>query len=380
MAEQLPVNPALLVWARERAGLSRDEAAQKFKRIADWEVGASAPTYPQLEQLSDALKVPIAVFFFPDPPEVPSINETFRTLPEAEIDQLPRRVKMLLRKAKAFQLNLHELTYERNPAERLITRDLAFAPTVNIEEMAAAVRAYIGISVEQQRSWRDDDTAQKEWRAALVRVGVFVFKDAFKLEEYSGFCLYDELFPIIYVNNSATKTRQMFTYFHELAHLLFHTSGIDSEHDRYIPHLVPDAQRIEVLCNRFAAQFLLPENELRQAMRGQAPTEATAEMLAAQFHVSRAVIFRRFLDQDLIGQRQYDEAVARWNGQRKKDGGKNSGNHYWSKLSYLGRDYVALALGQFHRNQIDENQLADYLDTKPKNVSTLEGYFSRGNA
>ena len=104
MPEQLPINPDILVWARERAGLSPEEATQKFKRISDWEAGASAPTYPQLEQLSDAFKVPIAVFFFPDRPEVPSINETFRTLPEAEIDQLPRRVRMLLRKAKAFQL------------------------------------------------------------------------------------------------------------------------------------------------------------------------------------------------------------------------------------------------------------------------------------
>ena len=91
MAEQIPINPALLVWARERAGLSRDEARQKFKRFEEWEEGKSAPTYPQLEQLSEALKVPIAVFFFPEPPEVPSINQTFRTLPEAELDQLPSR-------------------------------------------------------------------------------------------------------------------------------------------------------------------------------------------------------------------------------------------------------------------------------------------------
>lgn len=56
MAEQLPIKPSLLLWARERAGLSLDEAAQKFKRIAEWEAGASAPTYPQLEQLSDALR------------------------------------------------------------------------------------------------------------------------------------------------------------------------------------------------------------------------------------------------------------------------------------------------------------------------------------
>ncbi len=53
MAEQIPINPALLVWARQRAGLSREEVAQNFKRIADWEAGASgspAPAGPTLDE------------------------------------------------------------------------------------------------------------------------------------------------------------------------------------------------------------------------------------------------------------------------------------------------------------------------------------------
>ncbi|MHB1104680.1 MAG: hypothetical protein ACYC0C_18295 [Devosia sp.] len=40
---------------------------------------------------------------------------------------------------------------------------------------------------------------------------------------------------------------------------------------------------------------------------------------------------------------------------------------------------MALALRQFHQNRIDETQLAEYLDTKPKNVGNLEEYFERGN-
>src|SRR3546814_19407488 len=69
-----------------------------------------------------------------------------------------------------------------------------------------SVRRYLGVSLEQQCAWRDDETALKEWRAALQRVGVFVFKDAFRTDDFSGFCLYDEEFPIIYVNNSSAKT------------------------------------------------------------------------------------------------------------------------------------------------------------------------------
>jgi Zn-dependent peptidase ImmA (M78 family) len=381
MAEQIPINPALLIWARQRAGLTRDQASERFKRLADWEEGKAAPTYPQLEQLADVFKVPIAVFFFPEPPNVPSINETFRTLPEAELDRLPSRIRLLMRKAKAMQLNLAELTQGRNPAERLITRDLQFGANVDLAEMITAVREYIGVPLEQQRAWRDDETALKEWRAALQRVGVFVFKDAFRADELSGFCLYDEEFPVVYVNNSSAKTRQIFTYFHELAHLIFHTSGIDKVRDRYIQRLAGDSKQIEILCNSFAAQFLLPEEAFERAVAGLAATEATAELVASQFHVSREVVFRRFLDQGRIGELQYLEGVERWNAQRQAGGGEGGagGNHYWTKLAYLGRDYVALALSQFHQNRIDENQLADYLDTKPKNVGTLEDYFARGN-
>lgn len=377
MAEQLPINPELLTWARKRAGLSADEAAQKFGRIAEWEAGESSPTYPQLEQLSDAFKVPIAVFFFPEPPAVPPINETFRTLPEAELDQLPSRIRLLMRKAKALQLNLAEMTQGRNPAKRLITRDLQFGANVAILDMVAAVRAYIGVSVEDQQRWPDDETALKEWRSALLDVGIFIFKDAFRVEDFSGFCLYDDEFPIIYVNNSAAKTRQIFTYFHELAHLVFHTSGIDKIRDGYIERLVGNAQQIEVICNRFASQFLLPDQNFAQAVVGLPATEATAEIVSARFHVSREVVFRRFLDQGRITERQYREAVDRWNAQRQRGGG--GGNPYWTKLAYLGRDYVSLALSQFHQNRIDEYQLADYLDTKAKHVGTLEEYFTRGS-
>ncbi len=376
MAEQIPITPSLVTWGRERAGLSLDEAAKTFKKIGEWEEGASFPTYSQLESLSDAFKLPIAVFFFPAPPAVAPIEETFRTLPDAELELIPARVKMLLRKAKALQINLAEVTDGRNPSNRLITEDLEFAPGVDTAAMVAAVRDYLGITIQQQMEWRDDEEALKAWRSALAGVGIFVFKDAFKVEDYSGFCLYDPAFPIIYVNNSTAKTRQIFTLFHELAHLLFHTSGIDTRSDDYIPRLKGDDRRIEVLCNRFAAQFLVPEDELTRALQGRAPTEATAELLAARYHVSREAIFRRFLDRELVSQLAYEEAAERWTLQRQAGGG--GGDYYWTKLAYLGREYVSLMLREYHRNRIDETQLAEYLDTKPRNVGSLEEYFERG--
>jgi Zn-dependent peptidase ImmA (M78 family) len=317
------------------------------------------------------------VFLFPQPPDVPPIPETFRTLPEAEFEQIPRRIQQLLRKAKAFQLGLYELCQGRNPAERLITRDVQFNARMSVESMAARVRSYLGISLEQQAAWRDDEEALKQWREALYHAGIFVFKDAFREEGFSGFSLYDEVFPIIYVNNSSAKTRQIFTLFHELGHILFHTSGIDPLDDAYVEHLPARSQQIEVLCNRFAAQFLVPDRAFEAAFTGQSPSERTAEILAARFHVSREFIFRRFLDRGLITDGDYTRAARRWASQKQEGSG---GNPYWSKLAYLGREYVALAFSQYHQNRIDEAQLGEFLDTKPRNIGTLEEYFVRGSA
>lgn len=375
--ERIPVTPELITWARTRAGYSLEEAREIFKKIDEWETGVSLPTYAQIELLADKFKLPVAVFFFPEPPRVPPISESFRTLPEQLFLEIPRRVRYLVRKAKAFQLNLIELSDGRNPAGRLITQDLSFPTTVSVDLMARRVREYLGVTIEEQTNWHNSDIALENWRQAFNAVGIFVFKDAFKVNDYSGFCLYDDLFPIIYVNNSSAKTRQIFTLFHELAHLLFHTSGVDAVDDEYIPRLHGDGRLIEIICNRFAATTLVPDESFRAAFAGREPTEQTAKELASRFHVSRELIFRKFLDRGMIDQNTYEETAARWAEQRE---GGEGGDYYNNQFTYLGTNYIRLALSQYQRNRIDESQLAEYLNIAPKNVQVFEERFARRRA
>lgn len=50
----------------------------------------------------------MAVFFFPKPPEVPSLEKSFRTLTSEDFAAIPRRVRFFLRQGQAMQLNLAE--------------------------------------------------------------------------------------------------------------------------------------------------------------------------------------------------------------------------------------------------------------------------------
>lgn len=292
------------------------EASETLKQIQVWEAGESYLSYPQLEKMSELFKVPVAVFFFPESSHVPPISESFRTLPEYAVEHLPRRIVYLIRKANAFLINLSELMEGKNPSTRQIMRDLSFQTRVSLAIMAKRVREYVGISLQTQCAWKNVDEALKNWREVLQGVGVTVFKDQFREVGFSGFCLYDEEFPIIYVNNSTVKTRQLFTLFHELAHLLFHTNGIDGLSDDLVETLSGDTKSIEIGCNRFAAEFLLPDEIFNAVIDRKHVSETIAKDLAAQFHVSREFIYRKLLERGLISQNTYQTASKKWLMQR----------------------------------------------------------------
>ena len=175
------------------------------------------------------------------------------------------------------------------------------------------------------------------------------------------------------MNNSNTITRQIFTLFHELAHLIFHTSGVDK--DGAFRHALPtDKQRIESSCNQLAAAILVPVREFEREWQRSHDLKADAEALSKKFCVSREVIYRRFLDMKLVSQADYYESAREWSKQRKKKK-RGGGDYYRTQIAYLGDEYVSLAFRRFYQNRIDEEELAEYLNVKPKNLDSLEATF-----
>jgi transcriptional regulator with XRE-family HTH domain len=105
------VNADVLKWARETSGYSLQAVADKLDKPLDliklWEAGEEYPTYTDLEKLAYKIyKRPLAVFFFPEPPDEPNIKQSFRTLPNFEIENLTPETLFIIRKAKAMQMLL----------------------------------------------------------------------------------------------------------------------------------------------------------------------------------------------------------------------------------------------------------------------------------
>ena len=386
MSDQIPVNPDMLRWARKTGGFDIDDVVVKLKRkkitsetVASWEKGTASPTYIQLERLAyEIYKRPLALFFFPEPPDEETPAESFRTLPEKEVNLLGPRLLYLVRKAKVMQENLRELFNGDNPAKKQVCSDITIHSTDTISNVAKKVRKYLGVGLNEQYSLTTNDKALKYWRDVLEKYGVFIFKDAFKDEECSGFCLYDDVFPVIYLNNSQAKIRQIFTLFHELAHLLFKTGGIDLRHDDFVQRMRGPNKRIEVFCNKFAGEFLVPTEDIKPQIRNQTINDNLLIRLAKKYSVSREVILRKCLDLKHITKAFYETKVKEWNEERlerdSSDSDKGHPTYYDVKGAYLGTYYIEAAFGKYYQGVISKPQLAEYLGMKEDSVSTLESH------
>lgn len=377
------LNPEILRWAREKAGFTLEEIAQSFRKddsvISSWESGEAAPTYNQLEKLAYSLyKRPIALFFFPSPPDEPDPGKSFRTLPDLEIENLHPDTLLAVREAKAMQLTLYELTNGINPSKQQIFKDIQIHPSSNPTIVSLEVREYLGISLDEQFKWKKIEDALINWRNIVEEKGIFIFKRSFKQGDISGFCLADDELPLIYLNNSTSKSRQIFSIFHELAHILLSTSGITKRDDTYIGYLTGRARAVEIFCNQFAGEFLVPTSDFESRIDLSQPVQDLVSNLASRYSVSREVVLRKLLDRNIVSADDYDTYVNEWWQDYEKEKGrkKPGGDYYATQATYFGQKFLNLIFSKYYSGSLTVQDLAGYMNIRAKNVAGIEQFIS----
>ncbi len=372
------VNPDVIRWAREKAGFTIEEISLKLNKkasiIEEWENGISLPTYNQLEDLAYRFyKRPLAIFFFPDPPTEEDLEKSFRTMPNVEIENISPNVRYLIREAEYLQITLNDINNQKNPFDKNIFKDISVSINSNVVSVIEEIRRYLEIGLNDQIAWKSNYEALNNWRDAIEKSGIFIFKNAFKQDDISGFCLYDSEFPIIYLNNSNSFSRQIFTIFHELFHLLLKSNDISKNTNEYLSLLSGDELQIEILCNKFASHFLVPPQDFDSRIpQGQIDIKII-EKLAKLYHVSREVISRNFLNRGLLTQYEYEELSSAWSEEflrnHKEKGG---GDYYNTQYSYYGKNFLNLLFKKHYEGIISIEQVAENMNMKVQNVSKLE--------
>lgn len=124
-------------------------------------------------------------------------------------------------------------------------------------------------------------------------------------DELSGMIYVKDGVPIIGVNSLHHPLRQRFTIAHELGHLELHremiesTVHVDKDFPANLPALKRDpksaigTERVEIEANEFAAELLMPEALMVQALTGKQfdiEDDRPIEELAKKFRVSKQAL------------------------------------------------------------------------------------------
>lgn len=365
-------NPQILIWARQMSNLDEESiiSCMGDDRYKKWESGLDKPTFVQLERLMDLYKFPVVICFFSEPPEYEDTKINFRTIPKAIIDNVDFKMVRLFNKAKSFQVSLRELDMiNKSPLQSTIIN--AWSKKLTKKEKLELVKSLPNNAMDYKKI-KGAKHLFDFWRDTLFEYGIYIFKDSFGDDSVSGFSIYDERYPIIYINNKLAFTRQLFTLFHELYHLFENTNGIDFTSDEFFEEYDYNLD-IEYACNDFSANFLVPVNDLRQLLvRGKISAEYI-RTIADHFRVSRDVISRRLFDLRFISFEEYEQykRMFYYDYQRKsrslKDG-KQHGDYINNQMSYLGNKYLELVFSNYYNQKITIQDIGRYTNLKYSSI------------
>ncbi len=299
---RIPVNPELLTWARERAGLDTLALAGRFPKLSEWEDGALQPTLRQLEDFARTVHVAVGYLFLPAPPDEPLPIPDFRTLAGRQVASPSPNL------LDTIYLCQQRQDWFRDYARVHALPALDFPGSATVEDaperVAEAMRQRLALTISERQqlpTWTDalrQLIGKAEDAGVLVMTSGVVGSNSHRkldVEEFRGFALADDLAPLVFINGADSKAAQIFTLAHELGHLWLGESGIsDPEAGR------PAEPGIERWCNAVAAEFLMPLAMLRREYQGGVAVANEIQRLARSFKVSTLVVLRRLFDAGFI--------------------------------------------------------------------------------
>ncbi len=306
MNKGIDINVDMITWAIARAGYDLHEFLTSSPKIKDWIEEEKTPTVKQLEKFSRKVHIPFGYLLLKKPPIEKLPIPFFRTNNTDEPVSLNVYDTILLMQKR--QLWLREYLKDSGfDSHNYVGK---YHVDSNPIEIVADIRKTLGLKTDWARSYATWGKSLDFLSQKVEEIGIILTFNSvvgnnttrpIAVDECRGFVLVDKISPFMFINTADGKAAQMFTIVHELAHIWTgQSAGFDFR------KLQPANEPIEILCDKVAAEFLVPEDEFIYEWN----KEPDFKRIARIFKVSPIVIARRALD---IGKISKPEFFAFYN-------------------------------------------------------------------
>lgn len=348
------INGEILKWAITRAGYELDDFLVSHPNIKEWIEGKKAPTIKQLEKFTQKVHVPFGYMFLQELPEEEIPIPFFRTGKEN-----PLAEKISLNVYHTIQIIQERQNWLTEYLEKTHYEDLDFVGKFDYNADYQTIVQDIKRALNLQNDWASKFNTWEEALNFLTiqieEVGIIVTfngivgnntRRVLKPSECRGFVLVNEKAPFLFINSADAKAAQMFTIIHELAHIwIGETAGFNNK------QMLPANDPIEILCDKVASEFLVPERYFIQKWS----ETKDYKRLSKFFKVSPIVISRRALDLHLIDKTTfftfYNDYIQKL--KAKKGLNKTTGGNFYA----TAKKRISLRFASYVNNAVNNNTL-----------------------
>ena len=393
----IDVNPEILVWARETAGLDVEDAAAKLQlttsakstaveKLEALESGEKQPTRNQLTAMANVYRRPLLAFYMAEPPQTGPRGTDFRQSPDTRGARSNAMLDALLRDVRARQETVRDMLGDEDDFQ-----PLEFVGSIRmaqgIDHAVASISRVLGFDPSAPRRG-DAGALFKQLREAAELVGIFVLvlgdlgshHSAIPASVFRGFAIADHIAPFVVINAKDARPARAFTLIHELTHIWLGQTGVSGTISTDSPRTTN--ARVERFCNDVAGEFLLPGEQFKRGVAafGRGDVEAARvaiEAIAARWSVSEPMVaYRLNRTGDLTGDAYTSlraEYAARWQAKLAKDReSEGQGpNPRVMKQFYLGNALVGVVHRYVRDNALSHTKAAALLGAKPGAVEPL---------
>jgi Zn-dependent peptidase ImmA (M78 family) len=309
----------------------------EYPKIEKWIKGEDYPTYNQLVELSKLFHIPFGYFFLEKLPERKYPIPHYRTTQDGEFQPSSELLDTILF-AQKIQEWAKDILLEWGQEKLPFCGK--YKNNYDVEKVIRELKMIFEIQdnwANQKLTWTEalNDLIEKAEEKSIIvlRNGVVVNNTHRKLNvrEFRGFVLYDEIAPVIFINNNDAISAKIFTLIHEVVHILI---GQSASFD--LRNLRSAQNKIEQFCDKCTAEFLVPEKEIKNVYRNQ----KNIDELAKHFKVSQIVILRRLLDTSVITQQKFYDKLKEMYAIEIKRPSKGGGDFYHTIPNRLSKRFL----------------------------------------
>jgi len=236
--------------------------------------------------------------------------------------------------------------------------------------LAADIRSFLGVSVDEQLGAKDEYAALRLWITALNNQGVYVSQRSLRDPTVRAFSKVKLDQAVVVVSTKDDPHPRIFSVLHEYCHVTLHSTGICD---------LRDHRDIERFCNEVTAGILLPRELLdRLVVPGHfsgsdEDADAALKAISGRAHVSQQALLIALRDRGTISQDMYDAMEARRAARRKGGGKKSDGGptYYTVAINKVGRMFAHRVVDAMRDGAIDREDASVLLGVGEHNVGNF---------